>query len=188
MRADAGVELQPQALAGRQQRQHRVGRGGGGQRHPPLLGGPLERRQRVAAGRVEQLQRLPVARQLPLAGRPALGRDLRDVGFAAADPPLDQELAQPLRHPRVLELVGEHRRHRHRQPRGDLQHRQVGADHRVEQPLLAERVGPEALDVGHVGVEDDRQVADALARLSRRPPHAVRQTARKSSARRDSPS
>ena len=33
---------------------------------------------------------------------------------------------------------------------GDLEHRQVGADDGVEQPLLAERVGAEALDVGHV--------------------------------------
>ncbi len=93
--------------------------------------------------------------------------------------------AAPIRHstrnrrnlsaaPRVLELVGQHRRHRHRQVPGELQHGQVGADHRVEQPLLAERVGPEALDVGHVAVEDDRQIAGALAQAW--------QTARKSSA------
>ena len=47
---------------------------------------------------------------------------------------------------------------------GDLEHRQVGADHRVEKPLLAERVGAEALDVGHVAVKDDRQVAGGLPR------------------------
>ena len=71
------------------------------------------------------------------------------------------ELAQALGDARRLELVGEHRGDRHRQPRGDLEHRQVGADHGIEQPLLAERVGAEALDVGHVRVEDDREVPAA---------------------------
>ena len=47
----------------------------------------------------------------------------------------------------------------------DLEHREVGADDRVEEPLLAEGIGPEALHVGHVRVEDDRQVADG-ARLA----------------------
>ena len=122
--------------------------------------------QRVAAGRVEQLQRVPVARQLGLAGGAALGRRPR------RGRPRRRRSATRRRNsrsrsaaPGVLELVGEHRRHRHRQPLGDLEHRQVGADHRVEQPLLAERVGPEALDVGHVGVEDDRQVAGAAGSL-----------------------
>ena len=52
-----------------------------------------------------------------------------------------------------------------------LQHRQVGAGERVEQPLLAEGVGPEPLHVGHVAVEDDRQVADRVSLRSsgRRP-------------------
>ena len=97
-------------------------------------------RQRVAAGRVEQLQRPPVAGQLRLAGGPALGRHLRQVGFGGADPPLDQELPQPLaapRRPRAGRPAPASRSSsavsRH------LQHRQVGADHRVEQPLLAER-------------------------------------------------
>ena len=51
----------------------------------------------------------------------------------------------------------------------------MGADDRVEEPLLPERVGPEALDVRHVRVQDERDVADALAQR--------RQTATKSSAR-----
>jgi len=68
---------------------------------------------------------------------------------------------QPRRRARVLELVGEHRGHGHRQVARHLEHRQVGAHDRVEEPLLAERVGPEALDVGHVGVQDDRQIAGA---------------------------
>ena len=50
--------------------------------------------------------------------------------------------------------------------------RQVGGRHRLPQPLLAERPRPEALHVGHVGVQDD---AEAAA-------HG-RRTARKSSAR-----
>ena len=68
-------------------------------------------------------------------------------------------------------------RHRHRQPLGDVEHRHVGADHRVEQPLLAERIGPEALDVGHVAVEDESEVPHPALGAHRR------QTARKSSAR-----
>ena len=77
------------------------------------------------------------------------------------------ELEHPLGHARRLELVGEHRRDGHRQVAGDGEHRQVGAQRRVEQPLLPERVGPEALDVGHVAVQDEGDVAHVI-----RPPPA----------------
>ena len=165
VRAGAGVDLQAQALRGRQHRQHGVGRRGRRERDPPLALGLLEGPQRVAAGLVEQLEGAPVSQQLGFAGGPALGRHVGRVGFGGADPPLDQEAAQALADSGVLELVGEHRGHRQRQVPRDIQQRQVGADHRVEEPLLAERVGPEALDIGHVRVEDDRQIA-ALHRRS----------------------
>ena len=100
------------------------------------------------------------------------------VGLAAADPELGDERLEPPADARRLELVGEHRRHGDGHPLGDLEHRHVRADDGVEQPLLAERVGAESLDVGHVGVKDDRQVA----RVPCGGAH-VRQTATKSSAR-----
>ena len=50
--------------------------------------------------------------------------------------------------------------------RAAREHRQMRADEGVEEPLLPERVGAEALDVGHVGVEDDRDVADASVAAS----------------------
>ena len=49
---------------------------------------------------VQQLQRPPVARQLRLAGIPALGRHLERVGLRRTDPPLDQELAATAPAPR----------------------------------------------------------------------------------------
>ena len=58
-----------------------------------------------------------------------------------------------------------------------LEQRQVDAGHRLPQPLLAERPGAEALDVGHVRVEHERQ------RPAARPATAQRSTATKSSAR-----
>ena len=161
-----------------------MGRGGCREGDPTLGGRPLERGERIAAGRVEQLQRVAVASALPFAGGAALLRHLRQVRLGGADPPLEQEAAQALGGARVLELVGQHRRDRHRQVARHLQHRQVGADHRVEQPLLAERVGAEALDVGHVAVQDDRQVAGGPLAAH----YSEWQTARKSRARSRSPS
>jgi hypothetical protein len=76
--------------------------------------------------------------------------DLGPVRLGCLDPKPEQEFAHPRRHPRILELVGEHRGDGHRQVAGDLEQRQVGAHRGVEQPLLAERVCAEPLDVGHV--------------------------------------
>ena len=59
-----------------------------------------------------------------------------------------------------------------------VEQRQVAARDRLPQPLLAERPGAEALDVGHVRVQDDRQRAARAARGA----HG-RHTARRSSAR-----
>ena len=52
-------------------------------------------------------------------------------------------------------------------PRRGVEHveeRQVGGGDRLPQPLLAERPRPEALDVGHVGVQDERERAGAGSR------------------------
>ena len=169
VRADAGLELQAQAGAGRDHRQHRVGRRGGGEGDGAGALGIAEEPQRLAARLVEQLERAAVAVELGFAGGAAFLRDLGRVRFRRADPPAQEELAQPLADTRVLELVGEDRGDAQGDSPCHREQRQVGADHRVEQPLLAERVGPEALDVGHVGVEDDREVA-----LGLRPAHFLR--------------
>ena len=69
-----------------------------------------------------------------------------------------------------LELVAEHRRQRQRDRRAAVEHveqRQVRRRDRLPQPLLAERPRAEALDVGLVGVQDDRELA--VARRGARP-------------------
>ena len=59
-----------------------------------------------------------------------------------------------------------------------VEQREVGGGHRLEQPLLAEGPGAEALDVGHVRVQDERELAGLWT-----PERAhIRQTATKSSA------
>ena len=65
-----------------------------------------------------------------------------------------------------LELVAQHRRQadRHRRAVEQLEQRQVHAGDRLPQPLLAERPGAEALDVGHVRVEHQRQRARSVGR------------------------
>src|SRR5690606_10344749 len=106
--------------AGGDQRQHRVGRRRRGEGDATLRGGAAKRLQWVAPGVVEQSQGVVVAPLLRRAGGPALGGYLVGVGGGGADPPLDEELAQPRRGGAVLELVGEHRRNGHRQPLGEL--------------------------------------------------------------------
>ena len=61
-----------------------------------------------------------------------------------------------------LELVGEHRgdRERDRPPLVEhVEQGQVGGGDGLPQPLLAEGPGAVALHVGHVGVEDERELA-----------------------------
>ena len=89
VRADPGVELQPQPGPGRQQRQHRVGGRGGGEGDPARPRRPPERPQRVAAGGVEQLQGALVAGELAAERRAALGRGVAQVRFGGGDPALD---------------------------------------------------------------------------------------------------
>ena len=76
----------------------------------------------------------------------------------AADP-LDERPEAPA-DARRLELVAEDGCQRHGQGRAlveQVEQRQIAARQRLPQPLLSERPGPEALDVGHVRVEHDRQ-------------------------------
>ncbi len=82
---------------------------------------------------------------------------------------------------RGAQLVSEDRRERQRDVRivgvEQIEQRQIAGGDRLPQPLLAERPGAEALDVGHVRVQQERERA-ALARAG----HG-RQTATKSRAR-----
>jgi hypothetical protein len=81
------------------------------------------------------------------------------VGVA---PDLVDERFEALPDPGRLQLVAQHRRQRQRQRRAcveQVEQGQVAAGDRLPQPLLAERPGAEALDVGHVRVQDDRELA-----------------------------
>ena len=83
-----------------------------------------------------------------------------------------QELEAALHRARRLELVGEHRRDAQRDlARVAVEHvqqRQVGGRDRLPQPLLAERPRAEALDVGHVGVQDELHGRSTASRSSER--------------------
>ena len=141
-----------------------------------------ERAQEVAAQRGEALLgahvvlrgALELDREVVVAAG-AAALDVVAVGLAAD---LAQEAQEPLPEPRRLELVAQDRRQRERERRAaeHVQQRQVGGRHRLPQPLLTERPGAEALDVGHVRVQDERELA-AVA-----PATHGRRTARKSSA------
>ncbi len=165
VRAQPGVDLKAPAGGGGDQRQDRVSGRRRQQRDISLARQP-ERREHVALEVLQAGQGAAIALGLGLRRQAQLRRATGSVALGGFEPVAAQERLHPLRHPRRLELVGEHRRHGDRQIAHPVQQRQVGAGHRVEQPLLAERIGPEALDVGHVRVEDDRQVADRLARVA----------------------
>ena len=152
------------------------GRGARTRRAAPRRGGQaLQRARRNQPASARARARAP-------RGRPRAARAVSSLVRVAAHA-LD-ERREALRRARGFQLVAEHRRHDSvsGRPRRAVQQRQVGADDRVQQPLLAERPGAEALDIGHVRVQDDRQ----LAALRERDAHG-RQTARKSSARSRSP-
>jgi hypothetical protein len=71
---------------------------------------------------------------------------------------------------RRFELVAQHRRQRQRQRRAgveQLEQREIAADDRLPQPLLAERPRAEALDVRHMRVQHDRQRPAIAARAQR---------------------
>ncbi len=99
----------------------------------------------------------PVAVGLVHAGRPEGSVLLLGIDQAGAEPELLAERIEPLHQSRRFELIGENGRDRHRQAVGHLEHGKVGAEHGVEQPLLAERIRAEPLDIGHVGVKDERE-------------------------------
>ena len=169
VRRDPRLELEADPGVGGQQRQHRVG----GRRRPAHVRG--ERGHEVAAARLEVLGGRAVAG----GGAVELRRDLRvrlDVQAVALGPDLVHERREALGHARSRQLVREHRRQRQRHAARalveDVEQRQVARGDRLPQPLLAEGPRPEALHVGHVRVEDDRE-----------PAAHGRRTARKSSAR-----
>ena len=122
---------------------------------------PLER---VGGGRVLGGRALQLCDRAGVAGLP----ELLDVEPVRLGPDLAQEHDAALDRPRRLKLVAQHRRQRERQLRAALvwaelvehpQQRHIARRRRLPQPLLAERPCPEALHVGHVGVEDDRELA-----------------------------
>jgi hypothetical protein len=97
-------------------------------------------------------------------GSGALGRlGLGGVALGGFEAVAPQELEHSLPHPVRLELVGEDRGDGHRHAIGDLEDREMRARDGLEQPFLAEGVGAEPLDVGHVRVEDDRKIARAVS-------------------------
>jgi len=189
---DRDVELEHPALAGRDQRQECMRGRRCHQLEATGPGGVPERRERLVAELLETVERVAVAAGLGLAGGDQRRLDVAGVALGRVDPELAHERPHPLRYGSVFELVGEDRRHRQSQIAGDRQHREMGADERVEEPFLAERICAEARDIGHVRVENDRDVADAPIRIAtaptllstgrcRRRGHS-RQTATKSSA------
>ena len=133
-------------------------------RSPPRRVEALERALVVAPRALELARELARARRRAARPRPARGcRGARR----------SMNAAKRSRRSGRLELVAQHRRQRQRQRRAvveQVEQRQVAAGDRLPQPLLAERPGAEALDVGHVRVQDDRQRA-ALAAVRSRPAH-----------------
>src|SRR5205823_10394038 len=63
--------------------------------------------------------------------------------------------------PICLELIAQYggQRKRDRRAAQHPEQRQIRGGDGLPQPLLAERPGPEPLDVGHMGMQDDRQLA-----------------------------
>ena len=133
---------------------------------------------REASSRVSASAYCPAARSSSAASAPApISRKASTSSRWDAGRTSRRNAAQRSSAPGVGELVADHRRERQGQRRAGVEQvedRQVARGDRLPQPLLAERPRPEALDVGHVRVEDEADGALALA-------HGV-QTARKSSA------
>ena len=162
VRADAGVELQRAARRRvASSGSTRVGGRGGGQRHPALRGRALERRaagrrrpRRAAPGRAGSGRARAAQAGRQLRGDVAAGRLRRRRSGTST-----QEVAQPLRRPGVLELVGEHRGHGHRQvaarPRAPAG--RSGSPRRTATPRRTGRSRSPRRRA--CGVQDDRQVA-----------------------------
>jgi len=190
VRAHAGADLQPQPGVGGQQREHCVGGRARPELHRAAQAEVAECGQEAAIELHEGAISLPVVarraahlgRQRVLAGRLQPLRVLDVDGRAD----LAQEPEVPLAGLALerLELVAEDGRQPdgHRRAAKRTQERQVHACHRLPQPFLAEGPGAEALHVGHVAVEDERE-RPAL----RAPRAAHRRTAWKSSARSSGP-
>ena len=160
----AGGQLEPQRRVGGEQRQQRVR----GRRGPQLHAARARGRRPPDRGRALEGplgERVVARRPAHLGGQLALAAALEPGGVLGVDrrPDLAQEaqvaLARLAAH--RLQLVAEHRGEpdRHRRAVEHLEQRQVDAGHRLPEPLLAERPGAEALHVGHVRVEDERERA-----------------------------
>ena len=124
--------------------------------------GPLEGAERDPVERLERGDRAGVVLGLAFGRRLDVGAGCSGVALGRPQAMALQELQHPLPHPVGLELVGEDGRDRHRQPLRDVRDRKMRASDGVEEPLLAEGVRTEPLDVGHVRMKDDREVACRL--------------------------
>ena len=89
-------------------------------------------------------------------GRPRIG----DVAVRGVDPVAAEEAPHPLPDAIRLQLVGEDGGNSHRQPLGDVEDGKMRPSKGIEEPLLAERVGPEPFHVGQMRVQDYGEVAD----------------------------
>ena len=165
VRRGAGGHLEPHAGVGGHQRQQPVGGGGGPELHaararakapsrsrPALLEGLVG--ARVVGGGAAHLGREHGLAGVVQPGR-VLGVDRR------ADVAQEAEVALAGLAAHRLELVAQDGREPERDGRAveHVEQRQVHARDGLPQPLLAERPGAEALHVGHVRVEDDRERA-----------------------------
>ncbi len=164
MRGDPGGHLDVQAGPGCEQRQDGMGGARWNQRYVSVPGG-REGRERGAPGCFQQGERSFVPPHLGPGRIHIVGIGAFDVPLGGPQPMVPQEGLESLARVFGLQLVGQHRSDRHGQVPGDLEHRQMGADHRVKQPLFPERIGAEPLHIRHVGMKDDREIA--RARLGR---------------------
>ena len=118
--------------------------------------------ERAAVVGVQQIEGAGVAVAAGRGGLAEPGVAGFNILHGSIEPVLDEKLPQPLRHTFCLELVRQHGGHGQGDVAGDVEHRQVGVNHRIEQPLLTEGVGAVALDIGHVRVQDDPEIARAV--------------------------
>ncbi len=148
--AKPGVDLESAGGGRGDQRKHRVGRSGGQQRDVVVAGRGPKRAQHVTVEELQAVEDATVAPRLGFGRRPKLGRSPAGVSLGRLEPVAAKKHPHALSDVGSLQLIGQDRAHGDRQVPGVLKHRQVGARDRVEQPLLAERVGSESLHVRHV--------------------------------------
>ena len=107
-------------------------------------------RKGIATGSCEQGSGLFVACESRFGSIDVIRVGCLDIAARRSEPVLPEKIRQSLLDSVSLELVGQDRGHRHGQVAGDFKHRQVGMNHGIEQPFLAEGVSAKPLDVRHM--------------------------------------